>query len=114
MNRHWTESDRSDNTVQVSFGGLSQNKLVCVFMIMQCNVWLTDVFLIIFGQQWSSIAQRKQIHQALIHTHTWEEGIFVGLGLHMGLVDNKKDTELFNVSVFDCIYSSLIYLAMTV
>ncbi len=32
------------------------------------TVWLIDVFVIVFGQQWSSTAQRKKIYQVLIHT----------------------------------------------
>ncbi len=36
-------------------------------MSPSATLWLTDVFLIVFGQQWSSMAQRNKIYQALIH-----------------------------------------------
>ncbi len=34
-------------------------------MAPTAKVWLTGVFLIVSGQQWSSMAQRNKIHQAL-------------------------------------------------
>ncbi len=38
---------------------------MCVFVVMKQHVmWLTE-FLIIFGQQWSSMAQRNKEYQAL-------------------------------------------------
>ena len=37
-------------------------------MSSSAAVWLTDVFLIVFGQQQMSTAQRNKIYQALIHT----------------------------------------------
>ncbi len=53
--------------------GLSKNKLqcvcVCVHVMMNMSpsetVWLTDVFLIVFGQQWSSAAHRNKTYQNL-------------------------------------------------
>jgi len=46
---------------QISAVVLSQNKLQCVSVVIKhqvsAAVWLTDVFLICFFEQWSSVAQ---------------------------------------------------------
>ncbi len=38
-------------------------------MSPSATLWLTDVFLIVFGQQWSSIAQRNNTH-TILATHS--------------------------------------------
>lgn len=61
-------------------------------------VRLTDAFLIVFGQQWGSIAQRNNMYQALathaiiyfyILYHCW----FWYFGLFMVFVDIEKTIE---------------------
>ena len=42
---------------------------MCVFRCHPVQQWLTDVFWIVYRQQWSSVAQRKEIHQALTRSH---------------------------------------------
>ncbi len=57
-------------------------------MFMGTTVWLTGVFLIVFVQQWSSVAQRNKIYQALDTQTTL--GSIVHLGLFVEFDDNKK------------------------
>ena len=60
-------------------------------MSLNATVWLIDVFLIVFGQQWSSMTQRNNIYQALIHTqYLLVEQFTVDLGLLMGVVTIRK------------------------
>ena len=52
------------------------------------------MFLIVFGQQSRSTAQRNKIYQALdTHTTLCRDQFIIGLALHMRFVDNKKKTE---------------------
>ena len=58
-------------------------------------MWLTDVFLIVFGQQWSSVAQKSKIYQALIHTHyLLVDQLIGGVCLHEGF---KQDLITVNL-----------------
>lgn len=54
-------------------------------MSLSATLWLIDVFLIIFGQHWSCMAQKNEICQAF-DTQT----ILNLLLLLMGFVDNKN------------------------
>lgn len=43
----------------------------CVLFVMKENVnqltkWLIEVFFMVFGQQWSSFAERKEIHHVFV------------------------------------------------
>ncbi len=44
-------------------------------MSPSATVWLTDVFFIVFGQQWSSMAQRRKMdmdtHTLVGYIHCW-------------------------------------------
>ncbi len=53
-------------------------------MSASATVWLIDVFSQI------SLAQRKKVYQAVIHTQNLVDTFSVGLTLHMGSVDNKR------------------------
>ncbi len=62
---------------------LSQNKLQCVCSwwwrnIISATVRLIDAFLIVFGQQWSSVAQRKRIDR----TSIWLFVLFTHINSH--------------------------------
>ncbi len=59
-----------------------------------------DVFLIVSGQQWSSVALRNKIYQTLIH----RQYLFIGsvrcwFWSFCGIVDNKKNIEYCHLNV---------------
>ncbi len=60
-------------------------------MVMSPNetVWLTDLFLTFFGQQW----RNKISGFGYTHTSCQLDTFIVGLGVHMGFVVNKKNAE---------------------
>ncbi len=51
-------------------------------------MWFADVFLIVVGEQWSSLTQRNKIYQALT-TWTMLFSMNLGFGLFIGIVANK-------------------------
>lgn len=58
---------------------------ILVHMSASLTVWLSGVVLIVFGQQWSSVTQRRKIHQ-MHRQHLLDDTFIVGFGLHLGLV----------------------------
>lgn len=68
---------------------------------LHCNytmVPLTDVFLMFFGKQTKSVADRKKLHQA-------DDLFIVCFGLFMGLAD-KKNIEYHKKSIILVSYRS--------
>lgn len=70
--------------------GLSETKLttVSLFIVdisLSATLRLTNVFLIVFGQQLSSMAQRKKAAQEIL----------VSLGVFISFVDNKENNDYF-------------------
>lgn len=57
-------------------------------------MWLNDVYLIVFGQQWSFLAQENKVYQALAtKTNLSWINLWLVFGPFKGFVDNKKNTE---------------------
>ncbi len=61
-------------------------------MSLSATVQLIDVFFIVFGQQWSSMAQRNKTYQAVIHTQMLVDTFTVDF------VDNKTIRKIQNIS----------------
>ncbi len=64
-------------------------------MSYSATMWLTDAFLISFGQQWDSMAYRKKRYQAL-DTHNTFSTMYLLLVwvFFMGFVGKKRLSEI--------------------
>ena len=58
--------------------------------------WLMDLFLIVFGQQWSSVIRAAYQHLAT-------QIILVGLGICMGITDHEKKVKYQNTYPWTCL-----------
>lgn len=62
-------------------------------MTPSATVWLTEVLLIVSGQQLSSMALRNKSEIRLrIHRHLLEDQFIIGFGLFVEFGDNKKNS----------------------
>lgn len=68
-------------------------------MIMKSTAWHIDVFLTVFL---TTMAQRKQIYQALVHTKRVSRFMMVGFGLNVGFIHHERNIILASAVKSNC------------